>query len=231
MEIKGKIALVTGGGIRIGKEIRQILSSKGARVAIHYHHSKPETGEIFQADLNKPQEIEKLVTEVEKKLGPIDILINNASIFEKTPFSEITDNDWNNHLNINLKAPFLLSQRVAKGMLQKKSGKIINIADYMAVKPSLGFLPYSVSKAGLIALTKALAKELAPHVQVNAIAPGPTLPPTDYSEKQKENISQKILLGHWGDPKEIANTVAFLIEGTDFATGSTFFIDGGRLLV
>lgn len=234
MELKGKTALVTGGTHRIGAVIAKILAEKGARVAAHYHRSAPKTTAVnvtpFQADLSQIKELQKLVEDIEQRLGPIQILINNAAIFEQIPFFEISEADFDRHLNINLKAPFLLSQKIGRNMLEQKEGKIINIADYTYLKPYHGYLAYSVSKAGLIGLTKCLAKELAPDIQVNAIALGLMLPPKNFSEEQKKWNAEKTLLKRWGDPKEIANAVCFLLEGTDYATGSVLEIDGGRLL-
>ncbi|OGQ05788.1 MAG: hypothetical protein A2W61_00065 [Deltaproteobacteria bacterium RIFCSPLOWO2_01_44_7] len=210
MEIKGKVALVTGGAVRIGRAISLALAERGAKVAIHYNTSEKEaraTGtNIFQADLNKTSEIEKLVDEVEKKLGPIQILINNASIFEKTPFLEVTESNWDRHMNINLKAPFLLSQRVARSMFSLKTGKIINITDAAIEKPYKNYSSYLVSKGGLMTLTKALALELAPYVQVNAIAPG-RIPDQNF--------------------QEVANAAVFLIEA-DCATGSVVTLNGEK---
>ncbi len=232
MEIKGKVALVTGGAVRIGKAISEVLAEHGAKVAVHYWQSKMNSrfrGNDFKADLSKISEIKKLVAAVEKKLGPIDILINNAAIYNKTPLFEITEEDWNTHLDLNLKAPFFLAQAAAKNMLQKKEGKIINIADADIARGTKHFLPYIVSKTGVVGLTKSLAKELAPHIQVNAVAPGPILPPAGYSEELKKRIAEKTLAGRWGLTEEIAKAVLFLLE-TDYATGQTLFIEGGRLL-
>lgn len=237
MQIAGKIALVTGGAVRIGEIISRTLAKRGAKLAIHYCHSGKEAsklsqiGEIFKADLNEYAEIKKLVCAVEKKLGSIDILINNAGIFEKSPFFEMTEEDWDRHMNINLKASYLLSKLVAKSMLKKRYGKIINIVADADEKPHINYLAYSVSKAALIGLTKALGKELAPHIQVNAISLGAILPPKEMTSKQKKLVAEKTLLKRWGDPEEIANAVLFLIEGTDYATGSTVTINGGRTLV
>lgn len=232
MQLKGKTALVTGGAGRIGHAIAQRLAQKGAKVAVHYYRQTegPVGKNFFQADLSKPQAAQKLAAAVEENLGPIQVLINNAAVFEKTPFFETTEADWDRHLDINLKAPFFLAQAVAHSMSDKKSGKIINIADSAAFIPYRGYLAYSIAKAGLVALTMALARELAPHVQVNAIAPGPTLAPNRYSQTEIKVVANKTLLKRWGNPKEIANAVCFLIEGTDYATGSVLEIDGGRLL-
>ena len=228
MKLKGKTVLVTGGARRIGAVIAEALSKRGAKVAIHSHQAGKGA---FQADLSDMAAVAKLVEDVEKKMGPIQILINNAAIFEKIPFLEVREKDFDRHLHINLKAPFFLSQAVATSMLKNKEGKIINIADVSAFKPYLGFSHYSATKAGLIALTKSLARELAPHVQVNAIALGPTLAPESYSKEEMKKIADKTLLKKWGGPNEVANAVCFLIEGTDSATGSVLTIDGGRLLV
>lgn len=168
---------------------------------------------------------------VETKMGPVEVLINNASIFEKKNFFEITEEDWDRHMNINLKGPFLLAQGVAKGMIEQGGGKIINITDYTAIRPSKNYLPYNISKAGLTALTKTLAKELAPAIQVNGIALGPTLPPENYTEEKRGRVAEKTLLKRWGNPEEVANAVVFFLEGTDYATGQTLYIDGGKLLV
>ncbi|MBI4223933.1 MAG: SDR family oxidoreductase, partial [Deltaproteobacteria bacterium] len=164
------------------------------------------------------------------KLGSIQILVNNAAVFEKTPLFEITEADWDRHLHINLKAPFFLAQAVAKKMADNKEGCIINMLDATFQKPHKGYLPYNVSKAGLAALTKALAKEAAPHVRVNAVSLGPILPPEGYTKEKKEAAAQKTLLRRWGNPEEVAKTVCFLIEEAQFATGSVFLLDGGRLL-
>lgn len=228
------MALVTGGATRIGAVISRKLVQKGGRLAIHFHQNREPLegveGIFFQADLTRTSEIEKLVDAVEKKLGPIDILINNAAVFEPTPFLEISEADWDRHLTLNLKAPLFLSQAVARGMLSKKEGKIINLTDYTAVKPSKDYLPYNVSKGGLVTLTKALARELAPHIQVNAVALGPTLPPENYSEEKKRSVAEKTLARRWGNAEEVANTIRFLIEDCDYATGSVFYIEGGKLL-
>lgn len=200
MEIKGKVALVTGGAIHIGHAISEALLEKGAQVAIHCFRSK---GGAFQADLSKMSEIEKLVEDVEKSLGPIDILINNAAIFERAPLSEISEENFDRHILLNLKAPLFLSQRVASSMLKQKRGKIINIADDILDDPHKNHLSYCISKGGLLTLTKGLAKELAPHVQVNAVAPGIILPQ---------------------EQRAVANAVIFLIEN-DSATGSVVTIN------
>lgn len=234
MELRGKIALVTGGAIRIGREIALALAEKGMKVATHYNHSEGAAKELglptFRADLSSAEEIETLVTSVEKKLGPISVLINNAAIYERQTFLETTEADWDKHLSINLKAPFLLSQQVAKQMMTTGEGRIINIADSAWQRPNPNYTPYYVAKAGLITLTQCLAKALAPTVRVNAIALGPTLPSAQHATEHHE-AQVTTLLKKWGDPKEVAKAVCFLLESADFATGSVLTLDGGKNLV
>lgn len=243
MNIQGKTALVTGGVKRIGKAIALALAEKGANVAISYLTSKKEAVETLhqlsnigikaiavQADISKVDEVKKLVQKTIKTFGSIDILINNAAIFHKTPFESIREKDWDHHIDINLKGTFLCSQKVGIEMLRKKRGKIINIADWAGLRPYRNYLPYCVSKAGVICLTQALAKTLAPHIQVNAIAPGPVLLPKDLSKKELKEIIKGTPLKKLGSPEDISKTVIFLIEGSDFITGATYLVDGGRLI-
>ncbi|MDO8526558.1 MAG: SDR family NAD(P)-dependent oxidoreductase [Deltaproteobacteria bacterium] len=227
MKIKGKVALVTGGNTRVGKIISETLSRHGALVAAHSFRSKKGP---FQADLSKLSGVQKLVRAVEKNLGPIDILINNASDFKEMPLTKITEADWDYELAVNLKAPFFLSQAVAASMIKRKQGVIINILDDAIFKPYLNHAPYMAAKGGLATLTQTLARELAPHVRVNAIAPGPTLPEKGLSKKRIKNIAQRIPLGTWGNPQEVANAIIFLLE-TNFATGTILTLNGGRLLI
>lgn len=244
MQITGKTALVTGGGVRIGAAVSRKLAERGAKTAIHYHSSEKEARQLlkelwktsleaalFHADLTSPENLSDLVESVEKKWGPIDILINNAAIFEKIPFFEVTPADWNKHMALNLEVPFFLSQKIGRGMMERKKGKIIHITDIAAKIPYKDYTHYAATKAALISLTRGMAREMAPHVQVNAVALGPTLPPRQLSPTQREAVSQKTLLKKWGNPEEVANAVLFLLEGTDFATGSVITLDGGRHLV
>lgn len=237
MQIEGKVALVTGGARRVGAAVCEALAKKGARVVIHYLNSREEaealTLKLPQAlplccDLTKPDEIQRMMGKIDAETGPLEILVNNASVFSRTPFESLDKSAWDEHLNINLKAPYLLSLAAAKQMRKAGRGKIINIADGAWAKPYKNYLPYCVSKAGLVSLTKALAVELAPDILVNAIAPGPVLAPETYSQGAKSRSAMGTLLEKWGDPKDIANAVCFLIEGTDFATGSILTLDGGR---
>jgi pteridine reductase len=174
--------------------------------------------------------VETFVKNVYREVPRVDVLINNASIFYPTPFGKITEKDWDDFLTVNLKAPFFLSQAFGMRMLKQKSGKIINLVDWTGDRPSLNYLPYSISKAGLIAATKGLAKILAPHVQVAGVAPGPIMPAESASKKEQAKAAQRSLLKRYGRPEDVAETVRFLIEGTDFITGSVISVEGGAAL-
>ncbi|MBI4055931.1 MAG: SDR family oxidoreductase [Elusimicrobia bacterium] len=244
MHISDSVVLITGAARRVGRVIALTLASKGAKIAIHYNFSGSEAKALarelsgkygtqavpFQADLNRTAQIQRLASQVLKKFGSVDVLVNSASIYNKTPFGTITEKEWESHLDINLKAPFFLSQAIGKAMQKKGRGKIINLCDWSGLRPYSGYIPYCISKGGLITLTYALAKALAPQVQVNAILPGPVLLPEQFNSSQRRAIQEATLLKKLGSPKDIANAVAFFIEGSDFITGATLPVDGGRLI-
>ena len=167
---------------------------------------------------------------VERRLGGVDVLINSASSFYRTPLAAVSETQWNDLVNVNLRGPFFFAQAVASGMRRRRHGKIINISDVSAFNPWVDFLPYGAAKAGVIAITRGLAKALAPHVQVNAIAPGPILPPPGLSRAESRAAIAKTLLKRWGSPWDIVETILYLVEGTDFVTGQVIAVDGGRLL-
>ena len=240
MEIQGKTALVTGAARRVGREIALTLARKGAHLILHYGHSRKEAEDlartiqalgvratIMQADLANSHQCYDLVRTILKQ-GTIDIVINNASIFHKTPFEKVTMEDWDQNVAVNLRAPFILGSQLGYEMKKKGSGKIINIIDWAAMRPYKDYLPYCVSKGGLLTLTQTLALELAPHVQVNGIAPGPVLPPESFTEENKKRLKLITPLQRLGSPDDIAKTVSFLLEGTDFITGAIIPVDGGR---
>ncbi|HLC26737.1 MAG TPA: 3-oxoacyl-ACP reductase family protein [bacterium] len=243
MELRGKTALVTGGAARVGKTTALALAGRGANVAITYLTSEEKAqttireieslgvrGLAVRCDISQPSEVHAMVQEVLSTLGSISILVNNAAIFYKTPFESIREDDWDRFMDTNLKGTFLCCQAVGIEMLKRQEGKIINIGDWSGIRPYKNYIPYCVSKAGVIALTKALAKTLAPHIQVNCVAPGPIIIPTDLSPEEQEEVLRGTPLRRWGSPEDIARTVLFLIEGTDFATGAIIPIDGGRLI-
>lgn len=241
MTLQEKVALVTGSAKRIGRAVANALADRGVHQAVHYRTSKTEAdeavelfrvlgvdAETFQADLSQVKEVEALASEVLKRFGRLDILVNNASVFFPSPLGEVTDHQWDTLINTNLKGPFFLAQKVGLAMKAAVGGTIINIGDWAAERPYAGYLPYCISKAGVVAMTKGLAKALAPEVRVNCINPGPVMLPEDLSEAEKEEVMRKIPLQRTGSPADIANAVVFLCEGTDFMTGAVITVDGGR---
>ena len=234
MEIDGKVALITGSAKRIGREIALELSRRGARVAVHYRSGASEaqrvagdTGAIFQADLTNMKAVEKMFQGIEQTFGRLDILVNSASIFAPATADDATPEHWESQMATNAKAPFFIAQHAARFMLKSGAGKIINIADVAGEVIWPGYLPYSVSKAALIAVNRGLAKAYAPQIQVNAIAPGPVLFPDYYTEEQKRSAIDRTLLKRAGSPADIVNAVVFLIVN-DYITGEVIHVDGGR---
>ena len=242
MRLEGAVALVTGGAHRLGRAIALTLAARGARVLITYRTAHREArltlsdlqasgarAEAFRLDVANAREVQRVFAQIARKIGRLDILVNNAAVFQRTPFARLTERDWDLHLDTNLKGAFLCALSASR-LMQARGGKIINIADWAGERPYRDYLPYCVSKAGVIALTKSLAKELAPSIQVVAVAPGPILPPQDFTPAQRRRAIQRVPLKRWGSPEDIANAVVFAIEGTDFMTGSTIFVDGGQLI-
>ncbi len=240
MKLQGSVILITGAGRRIGSEIARSLAGRGARVIIHYHRSGVEArqvakeierkgGTVFwvSGNIARPRDCEKIVQKAHDAYGRLDVLINNAAVFFKTPLFHVTETAWDTTLDTNLKGPFFLAQAAAKMMSR---GKMINIADWSGIRPYIHYLPYCISKAGIIALTKGLARSLAPRIEVNAIAPGPILLPEAFDDRERKTIIHHTPLRRLGTPADIVNATLFLIEGTDFMTGATIVIDGGRLI-
>jgi len=242
--LQGKVVLVTGGAKRVGAAICCRLHAEGARLAIHYRSSdqeamvlqkklnklRPKSAAVFQADLLDLEALPQLVNKVIKQFGQIDALVNNASSFYATPLEDIEEQQWHDLIGTNLKAPLLLAQAAA-AELRRQHGSIVNIADIHAERPMHGHLLYSVAKAGLVALTKGLAQEMAPQVRVNAVAPGVIVWPESEAWKdklQRRKIVAHTLLKREGEPDDIAKTVAFLIMNASYITGQIIAVDGGR---
>ncbi len=235
-----KVALVTGGARRIGAQIVQNLHQAGYRVIIHYHHSaeeayalknqlnqqRPHSAEVLFADLNQIEAIPQIIQSAAAIWQKLDVLINNASSFFPTSMGSTTDEQWEDLINTNLKAPFFLAQ-AAYPMLSARQGSIINIADVHGIRPLKGHPVYSIAKAGLLMLTQSLAQELAPRVRVNAIAPGATLLPASYPPELGEHLTEKTLLKRFVDAQEIGEAVLFFLKQTSI-TGQTLNIDCGR---
>ena len=240
MEITGKVALITGSAKRIGRAIAVELARRGARIGIHYRSSRDDAGEtlrsvqasgadgvVFQADLAKMGDIERLFRELHSHFGSLHILVNNASIFSPAAPDNTTEQDWNEQMDTNAKAPFFVAQ-FAAGLMGE--GKIVNIADVAGELIWPGYFPYSVSKAALLAVNRGLAKAYAPRIHVNAIAPGPILFPEYYTEEQKRSAIAHTLLKRQGRLEDIVSAVVFLIEN-DYITGELIHVDGGRHLL
>jgi pteridine reductase len=240
MELKDKVVLVTGAARRVGRTIAMHFADRGAAVVVHYNRSGAEAESLaaeieraggraltFGANLESVAEIERMVSEV---LSAFDVLVNCASVFYRKPIEEVTEHDWDVNLNTNLKAPFFLSKFAGAAMRRQGAGKIVNIGDWAGIRPYNNYLPYTVSKSGLIGLTRSLAKAFAPEVQVNCVALGPVMPPEDYSEEETARLVAGTLTKQLGSAEDVARAVMFLCEGTDFATGATLLLDGGRLL-
>lgn len=243
MEIRGKVAMVTGAAKRVGRVIALALAEKGAHVAFTYHTSKEAALEVLSEiqsqgvqgmalpmDASQPQQAQAVVQQVVEHFGRIDILVNNASVWLAAPFVEITPEEWNLALAVNLSGPFFCSQAVAPHMLRQQSGVIIHITDLSAFQTWPRYAHHSASKAGLVALTRVMAAELAPYVRVNAIAPGTVLLPENATEAKRQWAIENSLLKRIGTPEDVAKTVIFLVE-MDFVTGAVYFVDGGRALV
>ena len=241
--MQGKAVLVTGGAKRVGAAICRRLHAAGANIAIHYRSSVQEALDLqtelnamradsaicVQADLLELQDLPRLVHETIRHFGQLDALVNNASSFYPTTLEEVDEMHWNDLLGTNLKAPLFLAQ-VAAAALRKRNGAIVNIVDIHAERPMQGHLLYSVAKAGLVALTKALAQELAPQVRVNAVAPGVIIWPEqgEWDDVRRDKIIQHTLLKREGEPDDIAKTVLFLISQAPYITGQVIAVDGGR---
>jgi pteridine reductase len=243
MELKDKVALITGGAKRVGRSIAQAFASEGAKVIIHYKTSerdaKATADEILknggkasyvQADLSLAVENEKFVNSALKIFGTIDILVNSASIYYPVPLNMCNEEEFDKFISINLKSPYILSTLIGIKMKERGSGKIINIIDSAVTTPYANYLPYMISKGGLVTLTKALAVELAPEVQVNGVSPGPVLKPENMERQVYENASENTLLKRTGNPKDVAYAVCFLAKSADFVTGQIIVVDGGREL-
>lgn len=240
MEIKGKVALVTGGAHRVGRAMMLALAKAGANIVINYRSSREEaerTAEearaygveamTVQADVAHYDQVKRMAEEVRQKFGGVDILINSASIFQKTPFPLEDVELWHKVTAIQIDGSFYCANVFAPDMLKRGEGAIINIVDLSAWEPWPNFAAHSVGKAALLALTRQLALELAPAVRVNAIAPGPVLPPPDYDDAKIARTAKKTLLQRWGSPEDISHAVLFLVE-SNYITGDTIIVDGGE---
>ncbi|HJP56981.1 MAG TPA: SDR family oxidoreductase [Gemmatimonadales bacterium] len=242
MELAGRVALVTGAGQRLGRAIAAALAGRGMRLAIHYHASDAGARALereiaaaggesacFAADLTDAAQARALPAQVVERFGALDVLINSAAIMRHLSFEETTPADWDQVVNLNLRAVFFCTQGAAAA-LRAARGKVVNLADLGGLEPWPGYAAHSVSKAGVVMLTKVLARSLAPDVTVNAVAPGTVLVPDSYDDAQRERLAAATPLRRLGRPEDAIEAILYLLERGDFVTGDTLVVDGGRLL-
>jgi pteridine reductase len=240
--LAGKTVLITGGARRVGACIARTLHGAGANVVIHYRGSaadakalakelnatRAKSVALAQADLLDVARHPALVETAVDAFGQLDVLVNNASSFYPTPVGKITESHWNDLLGTNLKAPLFLSQAAAAA-LQDTHGLILNLADIHGLRPLRNYTAYCIAKAGLIMLTKSLARELGPNVRVNAIAPGPVMWPEKGADTAlKKKIVERTALKRSGSPEDVARTALFFCADASFITGQILAVDGGR---
>ncbi|MEJ2567163.1 MAG: pteridine reductase [Gammaproteobacteria bacterium] len=240
----GRVALITGAAHRIGAAIARCLHAHGMDVVVHYRRSRaaaehlqselqaqrPDSVYLIEGDLLDTGAIPDLVRKACQWRERLDVLINNASSFYPTPLTSVDAAQWDDLLGSNLKAPFFLAQ-AADPYLRRHRGCIVNIVDIHADRPLKGYPVYSIAKAGLAMLTKALARELAPDVRVNAVAPGAILwPEHGADDETRRRIIEHTALKRQGDPQDVARAVSFLIQEADYMTGQILTVDGGRSL-
>ncbi len=244
--MQGKVVLITGGSKRVGAAICRRLHAAGAQLMLHYRSSagearllqaelngkRKDSVTLIQADLLDSAKLPHIVQQTIDHFGQLDALVNNASSFYPTPLGEITETQWNDLLGTNLKAPLLLAQ-AAMHALKKSQGAIVNITDIHAERPLKNYVAYSLAKTGLAGLTRALARELAPEVRVNAVAPGPILWPdeSEFDELARQRVISHTPLKRVGSPQDVASAVYYLLAEAPYVTGETINVDGGRNIV
>lgn len=239
-KLSNQIALVTGAGKRLGRAVALRLAREGADVVVHYRSSRPEADAVvaaiegmgrrataLAADLTKVSEIEGLFDQVRNRFGQLDVLVNSAASFVSTDFGSTSEAQWAESLDTNLRSPFFCSQAAAP-LLKQSKGVIVNFADTGGLVGWPGYVPHSISKAGVVMLTKSLAKKLAPDVRVNAIAPGTITMEGDPPEWERDFV-RDAPLKRTGTPEDVADAVSFLIQAK-FMTGHVLVLDGGRTL-
>jgi NAD(P)-dependent dehydrogenase (short-subunit alcohol dehydrogenase family) len=240
MDPRGKNALITGGGVRVGRAITLGLAAAAAHVVVHYNRSAGPAEETaaearrlgvealaIQANLSDPENARRLVQAARERFGGVDILVHAASPFIRGSLFDVTLETWRELMGVSVESFLLLAQGLAPGMLERGEGAIIAILDRGAFEPWPKFLAHGVSKSAMWALTRSLAVELAPQVRVNAVVPGPVLPPPGYTEEQTARGAKNTLLGRWGTPQDVVDAVLFLVR-SEYVVGEALFVDGGE---
>jgi NAD(P)-dependent dehydrogenase (short-subunit alcohol dehydrogenase family) len=241
MSLEGKNILITGGAVRLGRQMAVSLASEGANILLHYGNSVAPAEEtaaeirglgrqvwLLQADLSDKGAAAELPARA-REFGSVYSVINNAAIFEPLRLADVDQENWQRHFDINLSAPFFISQAFFKGLAPQEKGRIVNMLDWRSLRPGVDHLPYTISKAGLAALTRTLASSMAPRVTVNGIALGAILPPQDGTPQDK--IIQPVPMKRWASLEELDQTILFLLDGPEYITGEIIHLDGGRHLV
>jgi pteridine reductase len=239
VKLDGRVALVTGAGRRVGRALAVALGRERMSVAVHYNASADGaketvveieaaggTAELFQADLGSPRAPAELVEAVAAKLGGLAVVVNSAAVMERTPIGAVTPQAWDAMFALNLRAPFMISQACA-ALMKREGGAIVNIADLAAFESWPAYVPHSMTKAGIVKMTSALARVLAPEIRVNAIAPGAVLLPADWEEDSGEKLAATTPLQRLGNPEDVVEAMLYLLR-SDFVTGETLIVDGGR---
>jgi pteridine reductase len=240
MELRGRVALVTGAGRRLGQAMARALAGRGMTLAIHHHASAAGAGALrdelvaaggraacFAADLSDAAAAIELPRRVAAELGRLDVLVNSAAIMRRLSFEDTTPAEYDGLLDLNLRSVFFCTQGAAPA-LRSARGKVVNLADLAGLEPWPGFAAHSVSKAGVVMLTRVLALALAPEVTVNAIAPGAVLVPEGYDAEERGRLARAAPLRRLGSPGDVTAALLYLLEGGDFVTGEVLAVDGGR---
>jgi pteridine reductase len=241
-DLAGRVALVTGGARRLGRAFTEALAARGMHVAVHHGSSAADADAVvaavreggseahaFQADLRDAAQARALPGRVAERFGRLDVLVNSAAVMERIPVDEVTVDQWDEQMALNLRAPFFLAQQAA-AHLRQDGGTIVNIADLSGFEPWRNYPVHSVSKAGIVMLTKVLAAALAPDITVNGIAPGTVLLPDDYDDARRRFLAETTPLERLGTPADAVEALLYLVEHGTFVTGETLVVDGGRLL-
>lgn len=242
MRLRGRTALVTGGAVRVGRALALALAREGMRVVVGYGSSEGPAREVVEeirrgggeaamvaADLSRMDEVPRLAEEAERAFGGLDVLVTNASVFPADAFEETDEATWDAALAINLTAPFFLTQLLAPGMRARGGGAVVNLADLAGLQSWQGYAAHSISKAGVVHLTRVAARALAPAIRVNAIAPGTVLPPDDFPEDEVRRLAERAPLRRNGSPDDVVEALLYLLRA-DFVTGEVLVVDGGRIL-
>lgn len=245
ISLENEVVVVTGGAKRLGKAIALECARAGASVAITFRSSREAAVETveelrqlapgrrfesYELEVSDAAAVEDFTERVWRDFGRVTALVNNAAIFERTPFAEMGERDFDSHIQANLKGPFLLSRAFGERFVRSGQGSILNFADIYALRPLANYVPYCISKAGVIMLTQSLAKALAPSVRVNCICPGTIEEPAPGTATENTELAARVPMGRLGTPLEIAQTAVFLLGGPMFITGAVVPVDGGQSL-